>query len=371
MTKRFKLYALGSNSSGQLGIGHQNDISTPQLCVFDEDDMESLIPDDSIIKIIAGGNHTLALFESGVVFATGSNEHRQCCLLPRIAQTNFFRRVTIYALDDATGAFEVVNFIDISASWEASFLLGQDGRVYVFGTGSKGELGLGTNVTATGDFREAQIVVMDDRELKIRKLCSGMRHTVAISNDGEVYGWGSCRKGELGEGLGHRKIVWTPEKLNVPFECQEATVGRNFTVCFGTSCSKVFSQEEAFKEIEGWGSLLAKDNIGAGWSTAYTLLNNRVKAFGRNDSGQMPSEDLPDLKKLAAGSEHCLGLTIDLRVVAWGWGEHGNCGQPTDSHGNVAGRWNLLSVPLEDEEEVISVAAGCATSFIVAGRKFS
>jgi alpha-tubulin suppressor-like RCC1 family protein len=70
-----RLFSLGSNGSGQLGIGHQEDVSSPQPCIFDEaSSLQRLEPDDEIVKVVAGGNHTLVLFASGAVFAAGSNE---------------------------------------------------------------------------------------------------------------------------------------------------------------------------------------------------------------------------------------------------------------------------------------------------------
>jgi protein ATS1 len=365
MTNTFKLFALGSNGSGQLGIGHENDTAIPEKCEFNEEDLANIRTDDKIARIVAGGNHTLVLFESGVVFAAGSNEHGQCGQPSRIVQTSIFRRVVVH--DDTHE--ELLEFIDISATWEASFLLGRNGCVYVFGGGEKGELGLGRAVTVTGDLSRTRLVVVGGSDSKVKKLYSGMRHTIAVGDGGQVFGWGSCRKGELGPDLEHLKAVWIPERLNVPFECQKAVLGRNFTIVFSTDRGKVLSQDRVLQEMAEKSVQLLKGDVEAGWSTVYSTVDGHVQGFGRNDRGQWPSEDLPDLSKLAAGSEHCLGLTADGHVVAWGWGEHGNCGQPTDLRGNVAGWWNVLSIPLEDDEEVVSIAAACATSFIVIKRK--
>ena len=365
MTNTFKLFALGSNGSGQLGTGHENDTAIPEKCEINEEDLANIRTDDKIARIVAGGNHTLVLFESGIVFAAGSNEHGQCGLPSRIVQTNIFRRVVVH--DDTHE--KLLEFIDVSATWEASFLLGRDGCVYVFGSGEKGELGLGQAVTVTGDLSRSRLAVVGGNDSKVKKLYSGMRHTIAVGDGGKLYGWGSCRKGELGPDLEHLKVVWTPERLNVPFGCQRAVLGRNFTILFGTHECKFLGQERTLLQVAENSYLALKGDVEAAWSVVYSLVDGRVQAVGRNDRGQWPSDDLPDLSKLAAGSEHCLGLTADSRVVAWGWGEHGNCGEPTDSRGNVAGRWNVLPVSLKDDEEVVNIGAGCATSFIVVGRK--
>ena len=370
MAQGIKLLALGSNGSGQLGIGHRSDTATPQLCKFDEKDIKNTGEGDRILKVVAGGNHTLVLLQSGAVFAAGSSEAGQCHLPLQDGQTSIFKRLMVHDLHNADPASGEPKIVDISATWEASFLLDSKGRVFSFGTGLKGELGRGDCLTTTSNFHKppAGVHAFRSEHAKLSKLRSGMRHTIAIAEDGEVYGWGSCRKGELGPDLEHQKEVRSPVKLSIHSHCQEAALGRNFTILSGTAGCKTFGQDQALHSLEELDHPSLKA-ICAGWSTAYTLVNKRVKAFGSNTRGQHPSDNLPELLKLAAGSEHCLGLTTTGQVVAWGWGEHGNCGQPTDPRGNVAGRWNTLAIPLDEDEAIIDVAAGCATSFIVVGAK--
>lgn len=368
MSKTFKLFALGSNGCGQLGVGHQDDTAIPQLCKFEEEDVESIGEDNCIRKIAAGGNHTLVLFNSGAVFAAGSNESGQCYVDSRIAQRSVFKRITVQNWHDPAQPSETPVFVDISATWEASFLLDTKGRVFSFGRGLKGELGGGDRLTATGDFHDAPLRVFWGNRSKIKRLYSSMRHTIAIGDDGDVYGWGSCRRGELGSDLEHRKEIWSPEKLSVTSQCEKAALGRNFTILVGTDACKVFGRDQALEGIAALGNTPFKA-IEAGWSTVYTLVNKRVRSFGRNDRGQCPSDDLPDLSRFAAGSEHCLGLTSTGQTVAWGWGEHGNCGRPPDPRYDAAGRWNVLAIPLNEDEAIIDVAAGCATSFVVVGTK--
>lgn len=96
-------------------------------------------------------------------------------------------------------------------------------------------------------------------------------------------------------------------------------------------------------------------------------------AWGRDDRGQLPPGDLrggASLKKIAVGSEHGLALLggddDERTVVAFGWGEHGNCGTEIDERGNVRGRYNVVDIPFQGEKErVIGIAGGCATSWII------
>lgn len=375
MPPSVKLLALGSNGSGQLGVGHQDDISSPQLCVFDHASFQALETNDRITKIVAGGNHTLILFSSGAVFAAGSNEFGQCGLPSSISQTSIYRRVKPHSKTSSREE-QVVLFEDISATWEASFFTSGD-HIYVRGQGMKGELGLGENVKQTDE--ENGVIVLSeefDCSSRIEDIKSGMSHTIVLTADGELIGWGAGRKGQLGEESKPKRIVWKPQRISMPLQAAKIAVGRDFTFVTGEEDrwhwllgdpkyeSEYLPDLKHFVITSGDGTY----DLTASWSNIYALTHSdhQLKGWGRNDRGQLPPKHLPKLRAVAAGSEHCIGLTMDGDVVAWGWGEHGNCGPDTDAHANVAGgRWNALLVPLSDTEEVVGVGAGCATSFIV------
>jgi protein ATS1 len=378
-----RLFSLGSNGSGQLGIGHQDDVSSPQACIFDNaSSFQHLEPDDEIVKVVAGGNHTLVLLSSGAVFAAGSNEFGQCgfpASTTTITQTSIYRRVKLTS-KTADGGEEVLHFDDIAATWEASFFTSGD-VIHVRGRGMKGELGLGAGVTQTTE--KANFIVLseelDGGSSKIEDIRSSMSHTVVLTGDGQVFGWGAGRKGQLGQESKHEKVVWKPRRIDMPLQAAKVAVGRDFTFVAG--------------EGDRWHWLLGDDkyereylpdlktfviasgestyDLTASWSNIYALIHSdhQLKGWGRNDRGQLPPDGLPELKSVAAGSEHCVGLTMDGEVVAWGWGEHGNCGPDIDAQANVAGgRWNVLPITLSDSEEVAGIGAGCATSFIIVRR---
>lgn len=67
------MYATGDGSLGQLGLGHDQGVSKPQT-------IYSLYgKKHSIINICAGENHSLALDETGQLWAFGCNKYGQVC----------------------------------------------------------------------------------------------------------------------------------------------------------------------------------------------------------------------------------------------------------------------------------------------------
>lgn len=90
--------------------------------------------------------------------------------------------------------------------------------------------------------------------------------------------------------------------------------------------------------------------------------------MGRNDHGQLGPPDLTNICEIAIGSEHVVAIDASGNALAWGWGEHGNCGPGTNG-GDVKDRWNVIvsSQYLPENSKIITVGAGCATSWIQIG----
>ncbi|KAA8650580.1 hypothetical protein EYZ11_003546 [Aspergillus tanneri] len=378
------LLAFGSNGSGQLGIGHIEDVSVPTRCLFDEQEQKSSSLGDGdkspndVLRITAGGNHTLILFADRTVYATGCNEDGRCGQNTSHRSLLRFRRVII---DDTSTGHSYDTFKDVSATWEGTFLVPFRGAdeadaVFVLGSGAKGELGLGPGCVQTTVPK--RIPDFPPPGAKIVSISSGMGHTIAVLSSGEVYGWGGARKGQLGDSAAEHKIVWTPLKINnVPFYATGATCGREFTVVTGNQAIGEIAVLGAFGDrwnilsgIPPAGDfLMGYRGVFASWHGIYVhQRDSSVVSWGRNDRGQLPPADLPKSRRIAVGSEHALALLGDRSVVAFGWGEHGNCGPSTDTQGNVKGEYRQIPLPGEGDAAVVEIGAGCATSWIITSR---
>ncbi|KAL4871848.1 hypothetical protein BDV12DRAFT_12758 [Aspergillus spectabilis] len=393
------LFAFGSNGSGQLGLGHTEDVSVPTRCIFEEDDpsfspshsseqLESQlqrISSPRVSRIVAGGNHTLVLLEDGRVYAAGEGGDGRCSgvnvgSLGGDMGAGGFRRVIVQDTHSDT-LFGV--FKGVSATWEGTILvtssqkekeIWKGDKVFVLGSGAKGELGLGPGAENTSATTAVRITDFPPAGTKVVCVASGMGHTVVVLSSGEVFGWGGARKGQLGDNLVGKKIVWKPTRVEgLPFRVTAATCGREFTVLSGDREKGEFivlgsvgdkwgilSGTPGFEEVKGYLS------INASWHGVYVQQRNgSVLAWGRDDRGQLPEQNLRVVKEVAVGSEHVVALLEDRSVVAWGWGEHGNCGPETDAQGNVRGVGGRILLP-EEGFEVVGVGAGCATSWIIA-----
>jgi protein ATS1 len=349
------LFALGSNGSGQLGLGHNEDVSTPQPVLPMSPDQDNSV---MIKRLAAGGNHTVVLYQNGRAFSSGDNSDGRCGT-DGTGPVGKFREVNSPD-DSATLAWE-----DVVATWSATILLRNQGReVWVCGSGGSGELGLGDGVLEAEQL--TQVPNFPPNGMRVVQMAACMAHVVAVLANGQVWGWGKGRKGQLGAVA---QDVWMPRRVEgVRSNASHAACGKDFTcvsednergdiIMLGPSGRDRFDvKAQAPSGMPCWRS------INASWGSVFVLQKTgEIVAWGRDDHGQLPPPGLPPIVKVAAGSEHCLAWTEEGDVFAWGWGEHGNCGQLTDGKYDVKGRWNKLDVPFGRE---VDIFAGCATSFI-------
>ncbi|KAK3900873.1 regulator of chromosome condensation 1/beta-lactamase-inhibitor protein II [Staphylotrichum tortipilum] len=371
------LQAFGSNGSGQLGIGHTEDVSTPQTVLLPA---ECLLPSPTgptqqprISRIVAGGNHTLVLFSTGTLLWSGDHTTGACGRVPdpAAATTPQFRPVDLGPLPPSS----TVRLA--AATWEASVAVvssqvathGSDcsssETVYSFGRGGKGELGLGQGITTTGE-EPAAIPNFPPPGSHVVDIAAGVGHVVAVLSNGEVWGWGNGRKGQLGEPAA--AAIWAPRRINegVGFRVVRAVCGREFTCLFGPSetgetvvlgSDKWGVRSRAPEHVSQW-----KD-VGAGWGSLAVLKGDgTLVSWGRDDHGQLARDDLSRVKHMAVGSEHTMVLTKEGELMAWGWGEHGNCGPIRDGNGEKGER-NRIATSGQGTE-ITMIGAGCATSWI-------
>lgn len=358
------LQALGSNGSGQLGLGHKDDVSSPQPVLLPASltSNTSIIP--KVCRIVAGGNHTLVLLSSGDLLWSGDHTTGACGQVTAANTAELrpeFRRMDLGALPEGS------NVRHVAATWEASVIVTSSGEngadaVYSFGSGAKGELGLGQGTVRA--LTPTQIPNFPPPGTQVVDIAGCMGHVVAVLSNGEAWGWGNGRKGQLGEpALG---TVPSPRRIEgVGFRTVKAVCGREFTCLFGPpetgdmvviGSDKWSVRSQAPKSIAGW------KEVGAGWGSVFVLDGDgALLSWGRDDHGQLAREDLSRVRHIAVGSEHALALTETGDLMVWGWGEHGNCGPIQEDKGEKGQRNRITSS--EDGMEITVIGAGCATSW--------
>ena len=190
------------------------------------------------------------------------------------------------------------------------------------------------------------------------KVAAGLRHIVAVDEEGHAWGWGAGGKGQLGPNAG--KMVKAPVMFETSEPVLGAACGQYFTILTGENKVMVGHGDNRYGQLDAPSDLAPDHQVSCGWTHTVFLQNGVVGGWGRNDYHQLAGIGLGRVKKIVTGSEHCLVLTQENQVLAWGWNEHGNCGQEGEEDIEVPTPVNGL-----EGVTVVDIFSGSAHCFAV------
>ncbi|CAO3656133.1 unnamed protein product [Mucor hiemalis] len=174
------------------------------------------------------------------------------------------------------------------------------GKVFVFGTGDTGQLGLGEDMLERK--RPMPLKVLDDEH--IVDVVSGGMHSIAITKDGKLWSWGCNDQRALGRS-GEEYLPGKVENMD------------NVKIIKVACCDSVTMALSEEGQLYCWGTYrCAEGPLG----------------FSRDKAVQdVPALFQPFAKyvivDIAAGTDHCLALTKDGRVFVWGNGQQFQLGR--------------------------------------------
>ncbi|XP_059219766.1 probable E3 ubiquitin-protein ligase HERC4 isoform X1 [Stomoxys calcitrans] len=179
LTSCGELYSWGSNIYGQLGVGSPGDVvhsNVPRLI--------TALNGIPIAFIACGGNHAFVISKSGAVFGWGRNDCGQLGLNDCANRCYPTQLKTLRSL--------CVRYI--TCGDEFSVFLTNDGGVFTCGSGRYGQLGHGSNGNEV-----LPRMVVELMGSTVTQIACGTRHTLAlVPSRGRVYGFGLGCSGQLG-----------------------------------------------------------------------------------------------------------------------------------------------------------------------------
>uniref|UniRef100_M4E638 RCC1-like domain-containing protein n=1 Tax=Brassica campestris TaxID=3711 RepID=M4E638_BRACM len=263
----------GRGEDGQLGHGDAEDRPSPtQLSALD---------DHQIVSVTCGADHTVAYSESRKeVYSWGWGDFGR---LGHGNSSDLFTPLPIKALHG-------IRIKQIACGDSHCLAVTMDGEVQSWGRNQNGQLGL-------GDTEDSLVPkkIQAFEGIRIKMVAAGAEHTAAVTEDGDLYGWGWGRYGNLG--LGDRNDRLVPERV---------------TSASGEKMSMVAC---------GWRHTIAVSYSGA----LYT--------YGWSKYGQLGHGDLEDhlvphklealsnsvISQISGGWRHTMALTSDGKLYGWGW----------------------------------------------------
>jgi alpha-tubulin suppressor-like RCC1 family protein len=212
------------------------------------------------------------------------------------------------------------------------------------GLGSHGQLGQGLFVS-----RSVFESVQNTFDGRVRHVACGAMHSMAVCENGHLFGWGINENGMLG-------VESDEERINLPTKVEFTSVPGMSAEVNMISCGPFHNAC-----IDATGVLYTWGNGGQ----------------GRLGHGDRSSESTPTRVKtfhqlglrvvaVACGSAHTLAITHNGAVYAWGCGLHGRLG-----NGSQRDAWSPIKITfkepslLKTSEQFRRVACGAFHSIVV------
>ncbi|KAG7482603.1 putative E3 ubiquitin-protein ligase HERC1 isoform X2 [Solea senegalensis] len=305
--------ACGKGSYGRLGLGDSNNQSTLKKLTFE--------PHRAIKKVSSSkgsDGHTLAFTTEGEVFSWGDGDYGK--LGHGNSSTQKYPKLI-------QGPLQGKVVVCVSAGYRHSAAVSEDGELYTWGEGDFGRLG-------HGDSNSRNIPTLVKDISNVGEVSCGSSHTIALSKDGRtVWSFGGGDNGKLGHGDTNR--VYKPKVV-------EALQGMFIRkVCAGSQSSLALTSTG---QVYAWGCGAC---LGCGSSEATALRPKLIE--------ELATTRVVDI---SIGDSHCLALSHDNEVYAWGNNSMGQCGQ-----GNSTG-------PITKPKKVVGLD-GVAIQQISAGTSHS
>ena len=307
-------------------------------------------------KVEAGNNHFIALKSNGTAYTWGYNGYGQ------LGTGDGANRLTMTPVK--INGEVATDIIDVAAATNHTLVLRKDGTVWSAGDDYYGVLGNSTDTNDNGGSGNTttfnQVLNSNDPTGYLQNviaIATSDSNSYALTSDGEVYGWGRNRQGQLGIG--------------------GTTGGYN-----GLGVNKVQGIEEVMQISTGYLYLEMLKADGTVWGVGL----NDYGELGTNDTGyrttatQMLNADgtaLTGVKEISASNQQTLVLKEDGTVYGVGYNGYGQLGT-----GNTATQAKLTQVltgsdiPITNAKHINT--SNCATmittednSLYVTGRSYS
>ncbi len=276
------VFAMGLNAYGQLGNGTTYGQLAP---------LSVVLPGNvAAVTVSAGWYHSLAVGSDGKIYAWGWNAYGQ------LGDGTTTNRLSAEAISLPGG----VTAVSVSAGYEHSLAVGNDGRVYAWGGNASGQLGDGTTTT-----RLTPEVLALPAGVSALSVSAGDGHSLAVGSDGNVYAWGWNAYGQLGDGTTTNHLTPEAVRLSLGIAALSVSAGYAHSLAVGSDGS-----------LYAWGYNV-DGQLGDGTTTTHLT----PEAVG------LPGGAIP--LTVAAGYCHSLAVGGDGKVYVWGWNTYSQLGDGT------------------------------------------
>jgi alpha-tubulin suppressor-like RCC1 family protein len=196
------LWGWQDNQQGQLGLGYIGEHNTSKHQIGTDTDWQIAL---------AGGSHTVALKNDGTLWGWGDNTYGQ------LGDDNTSNHLVPTQIGTDT------NWSMIYVGFAATYAIKDDGSLWATGNNVWGQLGLDTS-----DF-SVNTLTQIGTDTNWTTVSSYNFHTMAIKNDGTLWGWGRNVRGQLGIGTTFQKQL-SPIQIGTDTDWIAVSTGDEHTI---------------------------------------------------------------------------------------------------------------------------------------------
>ena len=304
---------------------------------------------EEFIKVFSGEQHSFILTNKNRVFCFGSGEKGQLGFSDYL-----FKSKPV----DISAFFPIMadeNIVKIACGDDFNIVLTSKHRVLSFGNKEKGQLGIKDDILHEKIYDITSNFSLQDGDYIVDIRC-GASHTLALSNNGYLYGWGDNSLSQL---TGTDSYINVPTQITqidasiVKIDCGRyssyALTNQNQLYGFGsdshgqlaTHDPLITSNKKEKPYLMNSGFDLQSDeyikDVIAGYYYAIVKTNlNNYYSFGDNTSGQLAnssflSTSVPqkieyktlleledEIVSISCGENHCIATSKFGHILAWG-----------------------------------------------------
>ncbi|XP_044044063.1 RCC1 and BTB domain-containing protein 1 isoform X1 [Siniperca chuatsi] len=200
----------------------------------------------------------------------------------------------------------------------------EDGNLFAWGHNGYSQLGNGS----TNQGLSPVLVTANLQNKKVREVACGSHHSMALTEDGEVFAWGYNNCGQIGSG----------STANQPYP-RKVTGCLQGKTAVGITCGQTSSMALVDNgEVYGWG-----------------YNGNGQLGIGNNGNQLTPCRLIAlqglCIQQIVSGYSHCLALTDEGLLYTWGANTYGQLGT-----GNKSNHLSPVQI-MADKERIVEVAA--------------
>jgi len=299
------LLAWGANVYGRLGDGTTDNRSLP-VKVHGADDVGYL---ENVVAASGGEYHTLAVRADGSAWAWGYN------VFGRLGDGTTAGKHTPVRVVGVGGTGYLTEIIDVAAGENHSVFLRADGAVFCAGANGYGQLG---NDTTANSSTPVQVLGPGGTGTlsNIVAIAAGNKYTLALKDDGTVWGWGYNLYGRLGDN--------TTSARHTPVQVHGVD-----DVGYLSGIAAIAAGKAHSLALAADGSLYAWGLNGSGQLGVNSTADSKtpVKVHGPDDIGY-----LAGIAQIACGKVHALAFGGNIALWAWGNNDQGRLGDGTTSN---------------------------------------